>query len=732
VSLNGFNMNADLMPIPNRLRPDLEWSPYDSDRSDTWIARDPVRREFYFFSTLEKAIALCLDGKASVQRIVQKVRRIDDSVSGSFVRNLIRRLEQASLLLNSKWRQTDSRLHSKTNRWLGQIVSWMAWRVPLLDPSKVIDFLEPAGKLFFGRTVLSLGLGAVLVCSLLLANRWSDFVADFETLQFGLRGDRYLFAVLLLLGIKALHEFGHAIACRSAGAECREMGVFFFFLAPCMYCDVSDIWRVPSRWKRIMVSAAGITTEIAITLIAFAVWYTSGVPWVRGVAVQVMLLCSVLTILVNANPLLRYDGYYILSDALRIPNMADQAREAWSQLWRSWLFGTRTTGSGLRSVALASYQLASSIYRWFLLAVLIWGANNWLLQQRLGGFAAILSAVIGTAILANIWSTVRSSQRQNDSGEPIRWLRLAFCLTAIATLIWIGGTWNFKQNLFARGVLEPSSQASLFARQAGTVSQVALDGVTVRPEEILVTIESPELELQRLQCSGDLSVATVRLRQAASRSVDDPLASRQLAELEETVQAIEKRLEKFNEETVLLQLRSHSAGIFVDSILDQTKTEISGRSIGQSVRLGVLSKDRPFVERGQTLGEVVSTESWQVRAFVNELDIDQCQIGAKTLVRLDQLPGVTFHGRVASILEDRLERSPSKLVGDTLFASTLANTGGDRKPEQTTYSMMVEIDVKDCKPIANGLASVQIEVDEKTMFVRLREMLQRTWGIKTQ
>ena len=177
-------MKADLIPIPNRLRPDLEWSPYESDRSDMWIARDPVRREFYFFSTAEKAIALCIDGKTSVQRMVQKARRIDDSVSESFVRNLIRRLDQASLLLSSKWRQLDSSSHSKANRWWPRLFSWMAWRVPLLDPSKAIDFLEPIGKLFFGRTVLSLGLGAVLVCSLLLVNRWSEFVADFNALQF--------------------------------------------------------------------------------------------------------------------------------------------------------------------------------------------------------------------------------------------------------------------------------------------------------------------------------------------------------------------------------------------------------------------------------------------------------------------------------------------------------------------------------------------------------------------
>jgi putative peptide zinc metalloprotease protein len=722
-------MNADQIPIPTRLRSDLQWSPYSNDRPDLWIARDPIHLEYYFFSSVEKAIALCLDGKSSVHGIVQMGRRIDTTISASFVRNLIRRLDQSSLLLNRKWRRPEMRRRPSTIGGVNRASSWVAWRVPLFDPSKAVELLVPVGTFLFGRAVLSFGLAAVLVCFLLLANRWTEFVADFATLQSGMRGDRLLIAGLLLLGIKGLHEFGHAIACRSAGAECREMGVYFFFIAPCMYCDVSDIWRVSSRWKRIVVSAAGIITEIAIALVAFVIWYTSGVPWLRGVAVQVMLLCSVVTILVNANPLLRYDGYYILSDGMSIPNLADQAREAWSQLWRNWVFGTTTSGPGFRSIALALYHVASSVYRCFLMALLIWGVNHWLLQQRLGGFGVILSAVLGMAMLTNLWGSARSSHLQSGYAEPVRWLRIAFWLTAISTLVWVGGTWEFRQHLFARGVLEPGTQVTVYARHAGMVSHVSGHESAVRLGDPIVAIESPELELQRIQSIGELNVAMVRLRQAASRSVDDPLASQQLAELEKSVEALQKRLEKVNEETTLLQVRSQIDGIFIDSVSEQTKGDVSGRIVGQSVRLGVLSRDRPFVERGQTLGDVVSSGRWRLRTFVNELEIDQCRVGANALVRLDQLPGVTISGRIMSIAEDRLERTPSKLLGDQLFASTLADSRSESKPEQTTYSLIVEIDLQDFKPIANGLASVQIEVAEQTMFASWIKMLRRSWRI---
>ena len=221
-------MNTDQLPIATRLRPDLQWSPYSNDRSDLWIARDPVYHEFYFFSSVEKAIALCLDGSSSVQSIVQIGRRIDATVSASSVRNLIRRLDQTSLLLNRKWRRREMRGRRGTSGVMKRASWWLAWRVPLFDPSKAVELLEPIGKVLFGRAVLGFGLAAVLVCLLLLANRWTDFAADFATLQSGMRGDRLLLAGLLLLGIKGLHEFGHAIACRSAGAECREMGVYFF------------------------------------------------------------------------------------------------------------------------------------------------------------------------------------------------------------------------------------------------------------------------------------------------------------------------------------------------------------------------------------------------------------------------------------------------------------------------------------------------------------------------
>ena len=720
-------MNNTTIPIQVRLRPDLQWSAYASDRPNLWIAKDPLYQEYYFFSSIEKAIAISLDGNHSVDEIVKKCSRIEASVQADFVVKLVRRLDQASLLLHRKWRPSNPNESTLSNRWLAAANSLIACRIPLLNPSRAISHLEPIGKILFGRWSLVVVFVALLGCILILTQRWSELSADLRALQSGMRGDRLLLAGVLLLTIKVMHEMGHALACRAVGADCREMGVFFFFGAPCMYCDVSDAWRIPNRWARMLVSAGGMITELMIAVVACAVWVASSVPWVQSVALQIALLCSVVTILFNANPLLRYDGYYILSDGLGIPNLADQSREAWSQFWRSYLFGLERTDSVLRQTALALFHVASTCYRWLLLAVLLWGVNQWLFQLRLGGFGAILTTLFAIVVLGNFWRGLKPIFFHRKELEPFRWFRVGFWATAFLLLVWIGGTWNFPHHLFGRGIIEPVEQAKLYARHSAFVTDVVADGSISEAGTVVVVTESPELDLERVRTRGERSVAQVRWLQASNRSVDDPLASKQLAELQNQVLAIEQRARKLDQESDQLQIRSQIEGIFSDPLLAPTRFDIAGRSLGQRLKLGSLAKDRPFVERGDTVAEIHLPIRWRVNAFVSELDIDKCKLGANVQVRLDQWPSITMAGRVVSISEESLVRTPKTLLGDTLFASTFAKKQNDSKPEQTTYSLNIEVDTKGIMPIANGLASVQIETPSRTLLGGWWEVLQRDW-----
>ena len=149
--------------------------------------------------------------------------------------------------------------------------------------------------------------------------------------------------VVLLSVIKILHEFGHAMACRRCGGECFEIGLILLAFIPTLYCNVTDAWTFPERWKRLLVSFGGIYIEIILATIALIIWMLTGSGFLNAMMFNVFLLCSVNTVLVNGNPLLRYDGYYLLSDLMEQPNLSQKSKEALHYHWVSWFWVPKTT-----------------------------------------------------------------------------------------------------------------------------------------------------------------------------------------------------------------------------------------------------------------------------------------------------------------------------------------------------------------------------------------------------
>ena len=166
-----------------------------------------------------------------------------------------------------------------------------------------------------------LGLGAL-----------SLIVTNFESFQNKLPSFDNFFAannwflLAIVLGVtKVLHEFGHGLACKRFGGRCHEMGLMFLVLTPCLYANVSDSWLLKSKWKRAFIAAAGMYVELVIASIAVFVWWFSIPGLVHHLALNVIVVCSVSTLIFNANPLLRYDGYYILADLMEIPNLRQKS-----------------------------------------------------------------------------------------------------------------------------------------------------------------------------------------------------------------------------------------------------------------------------------------------------------------------------------------------------------------------------------------------------------------------
>src|SRR5262249_16931568 len=211
--------------------------------------------------------------------------------------------------------------------------------------------------------------GLMLAAALLVATHFTTSrskLPDYHVF-FSFKSVVYLYVALG--AVKIIHEFGHGLSCKHFGGEVHEMGALFLCFSPALYCNVSDAWVLPNKWHRIIISAAGIYVELIIAALATVVWWnTPSQPFVNNLALSPMGLCSVSTVVFNANPLMRYDGYYVLADWLEIPNLRERSNRFLSNLVLEHCLGVEVQPEPYmalwRRILFVVYAIASYLYKW--------------------------------------------------------------------------------------------------------------------------------------------------------------------------------------------------------------------------------------------------------------------------------------------------------------------------------------------------------------------------------
>jgi putative peptide zinc metalloprotease protein len=254
------------------------------------------------------------------------------------------------------------------------------------------------------RILSPLGLGVWIVTLCWAAKLVADN-ADiaFDSAQAVLASDNLFLLYLGLIFVKAFHELGHAAVCHRYGGEVHTMGLMFMIFTPLPYMDATSSWGFRSRWQRAFVGAAGMLAELFVASLAAIYWAVSGTGALHSLAYNIMFVASVSTLLFNANPLLRLDGYYILSDLLDIPNLHIRSTEHLKYLLEHFLFkysGARPSAKNRREmIELSLYGVLSSIYKVIIfLGITLFVADKWLI---LGTLLAIVGVVTGV-LLQNV------------------------------------------------------------------------------------------------------------------------------------------------------------------------------------------------------------------------------------------------------------------------------------------------------------------------------------------
>lgn len=235
----------------------------------------------------------------------------------------------------------------------------MFLRVPLWNPDRFLQNTIGLATYLFSPVVVALWAVWILAAVATVANRWSAFV---DPLTQSLATSDLIFMWVTLLGLKIVHEFGHAYACKRYGGNVPEMGAFFLMFNPCAYVDASAAWGFPRRWHRVVVSFGGMYFESYVAALAVFIWAFADSAQVSACAHQVVVMASLVTVIFNLNPLMKYDGYFIVCDLTGVPNLKHHADVAVRATVKKYLLGIPRLGRPNSSWILA-YGVASALYK---------------------------------------------------------------------------------------------------------------------------------------------------------------------------------------------------------------------------------------------------------------------------------------------------------------------------------------------------------------------------------
>ena len=583
-----------------RLRPGVEIFAQRFRGSRWYVVRDALSGKFFrirpvayqFICELERCESV---GEAWARRLGIDPENVPGQ--GEVVR-LLSSLHRAGLLRSDVEGDVeplaeafaDEKRKEAVQRWS----SVLFFKMPLWNPDKFLRATLWLASWLFSGPGLLLWLGLLIWGGSEVANHWQAFRAD----SAGLLGEANLpWMYGVMVGIKVLHELGHGWACRRKGGEVPEMGVMLLLFNPLPYVDASASTAFRSKWQRILVGAAGMIVELGIAAVAAIVWAHTGKGTVHALAHNAVVAASVVTLLFNANPLLRYDGYHMLSDWLEMPNLQGKAQQMALYLCERYLFGLRTAVNPAESRRegwwLAVYHVASFCYRMaMMVGILLVVSLHYLV------FGLILAVGFGF-----MWVVLPLAKSVGYlwSSPKLETCRARACL--VSALI-VGGVLGFlclvpvPNHFRADGVVRAEPFSRVYTGADGHIVQALVpSGSLVVKGQPLLEMKNEELAQEVAVLDGEQAYAEAQGRLALE---EDPV---RYASMGAYYHALDLRREKLRQDALAMTLRA----------------PCDGRWLAPDVGLYVGA----MLPRGLELGVVQGEGAFSISAVVKQDDVSR-------------------------------------------------------------------------------------------------------------
>ena len=623
---NGANAGEtrDWLAQTMQLRTSLLFDIRNQGGRDIYVIEDTVRSKFFQVGANEFEFVSRLDGKATVREVFEKINAIRKAplteesavqICDWLVKN---NLVRVTGLDHGK--RLGEQAKSLQKQKVLSFVNPISIKLKLFNPSKVLDASKKYLQWVFSFWFAIIWLVTGTVGVYFLIGNWERLSQSSAGI---LAEGRWVWLLVVWLVLKGIHECAHGIACRRYGGEVPEAGLLLLLFTPMPYVNVTSSWRFKNRWQRFIVAGAGMYVELFVSFIAMIVWANVANPFIQDVCFNIFFLSSVTTVLFNANPLMRFDGYYMLTDLLNIPNLYSKGLAWFSESLKSLLFGTPKSKNICPANELPivrAYGISAFFWKILVCFTLLIAAS--VLFYGVGLVMACFAGLLWMAMpVFRFFGSIFAGPTRNYSIGRIA--LSGFCLTVLLASVftWLGG----PATKSAPAIVQFSGEEVLRAGGDGFIDEVFVtNGQRVEEGDLLLAIRNDELAIEVKNLERSIQEAKIQAR-------------------------IHTNLKEIAAAQTSLQKRDSLSSQLVEKKEQLRNFQLTAPFDGIVFRRNLSGLVGQYHERGTELLRIARSTSQNVVVSIEQGDLDSIQGREGNSMRVI-MPGVpTFQASISDI-----------------------------------------------------------------------------------
>ena len=685
-------------PTP-KLRRDLKLysGPHDHDNGPTWTLHDPLRNRFFRLQWLDKvllshwntgeakAIISAIHQETGIRISSQQIQKMGQFLASNTL--LTASNQQAS---NNLWQQSNT-IKTSVGNWL--LHHYLFFKIPLFKPDRFLRATLPFVGFIYSPVFLFLLTIAGMLGLYLTIRQWEVFIASIETI-FSTQGVLWYFAALLL--VKTSHELGHAITACRFGCRIPTIGVAFMVMFPVLYTDTSEVWKLRSMRERLAIGSAGVGAELLLALLATILWSFLPPGDARNSVVMVATITWITSLTINLNPLMRFDGYYLLADLLAMDNLQDRAFALGRWQLRQWLLGLREPApeyfTAKRRTTLLIYAYATWIYR-----LLLFLAIALLVYHFLFKLAGLFLMAVEL-----LWFIILPIARE----LKVWWLQkndLSWNRHTVATLLGLAGiaiilATPWQEHMEAPALLTAKQNVRLYAPTPARLRNIYITkGQQVAAGESLLTLAAPDLEHEIVQINHQIADLQWQNDHAMN---SQSMLENSLIRQKEMGQLLSKRAGLLDR-----KIKLHITAPFAGRVTDIENGLLPGR----------------WLAAKQPLLELATINQQKIIAYIPEAAINRAHPGLQAEFQANdrQIPPINATIiKVDSMAMDTLEKACfASIYGGDI--PVWQDARGRMIPVAAVYRLTLDIPQPHMKISNETIGTIKLPITKKTILHRV-------------